>query len=156
MDVYEVGHTFPEFDFQLHDHNPGVSEKGLFWTMPIPKNSVGMHFGKGEAAFCLSDAQMPNMHDLLTALWGGGEEDGEGNPLSPVFPSTVSMDARWFDAGPKEQLRDPANQFDYRHMKTDAHINWRSIQRGVMFESDDSPQDVLFAAVGKEKNGDFF
>jgi len=156
LDVFEKGHQFGDFDFQLHDHNPGVSENGLFWTMPIPESSVGMDFGRGKADFCLSDAQMPDMHDLLTALWGGGEEDGENNPLSPVFPSTVSIDARWFDPGPKERLRDSENKFDYHHMKTTAHINWRSIQRTAMFESDDGPQEVLFAALGKERNGVFF
>ena len=156
MDVFEVGHTFGEFEFQLHDHNPGVSETGLFWTMPILSDSVALNFGKGEAAFCLSDAQMPDMHDLLTALWGGGDVDGQGMPLSPVFPSTVSLDARWFDAGPKERLRDPVNQFEYHHRKTDAHIKWRAIRRGAMFETDDGPQEVLFAALGKERNGIFF
>jgi hypothetical protein len=76
MDVFEIGHQFGEFAFQLHEHNPGVSETGLFWTMPIPPDSVALHSRTGEAAFCLSDAQMPDMHDLLTALWGGGATNG--------------------------------------------------------------------------------
>ena len=122
--------------------------------MPIPPGSVAM--GKGEAAFCLSDAQMPDMGNLLTALWGGGAVDGDGLQLLPVFASTVSLDARWFDPGPKERLRDAVNQFDYHHRKTDAHIKWKAIRRGTMFETDDGPQEVRFAAVGKEKNGDFF
>lgn len=151
-----MGHTFPEFDFQLHDHNPAVSETGLFWTMPIPADSVDMSLGKGEAAFCLSDAQMPDMGNLLTALWGGGESDGLGMPLLPVFSSTVSMDARWFDAGRTERLRDTAEQFVFDHKTTDASVQWRAIRRGAMFESDDGPQTVLFSAIGKERNGVFF
>lgn len=77
--------------------------------MPIPSDSVGLDLDKGEAFFCLSAAQMPDMGNLLTALWGGGALDGEGLPLLPVFPSTVSLEARWFDAGSVEELRDEVN-----------------------------------------------
>jgi hypothetical protein len=156
MDVFETGHQFGDYDFQLNDHNPGVSELGLFWTMPIPKDSVSANLTEGEAAFCLSDAQMPDLHDLLTGLWGGGEFDGEGKPLAPVFSSTVSLDARWFDAGPMVQTRDPVNRFVYQNAQTMASIKWRSVRRGVKFESDDGPQEVLFSAIGTERNGIFF
>ena len=156
MDVFELGHSFPEFDSQLHDFNPGISETGVFWTMPVPPDSAAMNLGKGEAAFCLSDAQMPDMGDLLTATWGGGAVDGLGMPLSPVFASTVSVEARWFDGGSKETLEDEVNQFRYVHRVTDARIKWRSIRRGAMFESDEGPQVVDYAAIGKERNGVFF
>jgi len=154
LDVFQVGHTFGEFDFQLHGHNPGVSETGLFWTTPVPPDSVGMSDG-GEAVFSLSDRQMPDTHDLLTALWGGGEKDGLGMPLSPVFPSSVSVEARWFNPGRTERLRDAANRFEFVHRKTDAHIKWKSTRRGAKFESDNSSQRVFFAALGWERNGDF-
>ena len=156
MDVFETGHQFGDYDFQLNDHNPGVSELGLFWTMPIPKDSVSTNLAEGRATFCLSDALMPDLHDLLTALWGGGEFDGEGKPLSPVFSSTVSLRARWFDAGSVVQTRDPVNRFVYQNAQTMASIKWRSVRRGVKFESDDGPQEVLFSAIGTEGNGIFF
>src|SRR5262245_45930939 len=105
MDVCEVGHL-GEFEFQVHDHNPGTSENGLFWTMPIPPASVSMDFASGEAVFSLSDAQMPDFGNLLTALWGGGEVDAAGMRLRPVFSSSVSLQARWFGAGAQEQARD--------------------------------------------------
>src|SRR5215469_12866584 len=100
MDVFEPGHQFGDFDFQLNDHNPGVSELGLFWTAQAPNDSVATNFAEGSATFCLTDIQMPDLHDLLTALWGGGEFDGEGQPLAPVFSSTLSRSRRWFHAGP--------------------------------------------------------
>lgn len=123
--------------------------------MSIPSDSVGLDLDKGEAFFCLSDAQMPDMGNLLTALWGGGALDGEGLPLLPVFPSTVSLEARWFDAGPIEELRDEVNQFSYLHRKTSASIQWRSIRRGARYETDDGSQTVNFAAIGQETKGDF-
>lgn len=156
MDVFETGRQFGDFDFQLNDHNPGVSELGLFWTMPIPKDSVSANLAEGKAAFCLSDAQMADLHDLLTGLWGGGEFDGGGKPLAPVFSSTVSLDARWFDAGSVVQTRDPVNRFVYQNAQTKASIKWRSVRRGVKFESDNGPQEVLFSAIGTERNGIFF
>jgi len=97
-DVFQMSHQFGDYDFQLNDHNPGVSNGGIFWTVPIPQDTVSLALGHG-AAFSLSDILMPDLHDLLTALWGGGAFDGEGMPLHPVFSSTVSLQARWFNPG---------------------------------------------------------
>ena len=155
MDVFEVGHL-GEFDFQLHDHNPGTSETGLFWTMPIPPASVAMDFPSGEAIFHLSDALMPDFGNLLTAMWGGGSLDGSGMPLRPLFSSTVSLEARWFGGGAQQQLRDFANRFAYLHKESSASIKWKAVRRGAMFETDDGPQNVTFAALGQERNGAFF
>ena len=156
MDVFKKGHQFGDFDFQLTDHNPGVSENGLFWTMPIPSDSVSLNMSQGKAAFCLSQALMPDLHDLLTALWGGGVVDGEGKPLGRVFPSTVSLHGEWFDAGSFVHTRDTVNRFVYTNAPTNARIKWQSVRRGARFESDDSSQQVLFAAIGSERNGNFF
>jgi hypothetical protein len=156
MDVFKKGHQFGDFDFQLADHNPGVSEQGLFWTMPIPKPSIGINIGDGNASLCLSDALMPDLGNLLNALWGGGAKDGQGMPLPRVFSSTVSLEARWFDAGPKQRVTDPVNRFTFDRAQTGASIKWKSVRRGAKFESDDAGQQVLFAAIGIEKNGTFF
>jgi len=156
MDVFEPGHQFGDFDFQLNDHNPGVSELGLFWTAQAPNDSVATNFAEGSATFCLTDIQMPDLHDLLTALWGGGEFDGEGQPLAPVFSSTVFVQARWFNAGSIEQLRDSVNRFVYNNAQTQAQVKWKSARRGARFESDNGPQTVVFAAIGEERNGTFF
>lgn len=156
MDVFETGHQFGDYDFQLNDHNPGVSNGGIFWTVPIPQDAVSLDFEQGQAAFSLNDILMPDLHDLLTALWGGGALDGEGRPLHPVFSSTVSLQAQWFGPTNIQQTRDPVNQFVYNNARTNASIQWQSVRRGVMFQSDDGPQQVLFAAVGMESNGVFF
>src|SRR5215469_2532267 len=129
MDVFEPGHQFGDFDFQLNDHNPGVSELGLFWTAQAPNDSVATNFAEGSATFCLTDIQMPDLHDLLTALWGGGEFDGEGQPLAPVFSSTVFVQARWFNAGSIEQLRDSVNRFVYNNAQIHAQVKWKSARR---------------------------
>jgi hypothetical protein len=155
MDVFEVGHL-GEFDFQLHDYNPGTSENGFFWTMPIPSASVSMDLASGEAIFSLSDALMPDFGNLLTALWGGGEVDAAGMRLRPVFSSSVSLEASWFGAGALEQLRDFTNRFTYLNKKCSASIKWKAVRRGAMFETDDGPQNVSFAALGQEANGAFF
>ena len=155
MDVFEVGHL-GEFDFQLHDHNPGTSETGLFWTIPIPPASVSMDFASGEAIFALSDAQMPDFGNVLTALWDGGDLDETGMRLRQVFPSTVSIEVRWFGGGVQEQARDFTNRFVYLNKETSANIKWRAVRRGAMFESDDGPQNTVFAAIGQERNGAFF
>ena len=82
--------------------------------------------------------------------------DGQGMPLPPVFASTVSLEARWFQLGEVQRLRDSANQFVYENAQSNASIRWTSIRRGASFATDTSPQTVLFAAIGAEKNGVFF
>ena len=156
MDVFKTGHQFGDFDFQLNDHNPGVSSNGLLWTMPIPEGSASLNLADGKAAFCLTEALMPDLHDLLTALWGGGTVDGEGRPLGQVFSSTVAAHAEWLEAGAVTETRDSVNRFQYINAQTKASIKWKSVRRGVMFESDDRPQKLLFAAIGEERNGVFF
>jgi hypothetical protein len=155
MDVFQMGHQFGDYDFQLSDHNPGVSDGGIFWTVAIPPDAVSLDLGHG-AAFSLSDILMPDLHDLLTALWGGGAFDGEGRPLHPVFSSTVSLQAQWFNPTNIQTTRDPVNRFVYTNANTNASIRWQSVRRDVMFQSDNGPQQVLFAAIGMERNGVFF
>ncbi len=156
MDVFKTGHQFGDFDFQLNDHNPGVSDGGVFWTVPIPADSVSLNLSEGNAAFSLGDILMPDLHDLLTALWGGGAVDGQGMPLGPVFSSTVSLQAQWFNPMNFQTTRDPVNQFVYSNARTQAKVQWKGVHRGEMFQSDDGPQQVLFAAIGMERNGVFF
>jgi hypothetical protein len=158
MDAFEPGHQFGDSDFQLADHNPGVSQGGLLWTMPIPRASIpGSEDSQvSEASFCLTDAQMPDFGNLLTSLWGGGAVDGQGMPLRPVFGSSVSLQAKWFSPGSRQVVRDPVNRFIYDRAETSASIKWKSFRRGAIFESDDKPQQVLFAAIGSESNGSFF
>jgi hypothetical protein len=155
MDVFEPGHQFGDFDFQLQDNDPGISQSGLFWTMPIPPESANLDFGRGLAAFCLTDAQMPDMGNLLASIWGGGALDATGLPLPPIFPSSVSLDARWLGPGPRQKTVDATNRFVYDHTETSASIRWTSFRRGSLFASDNGPQQVLFAAIGRERNGEF-
>ena len=124
--------------------------------MPIPQASVSVDVNGAEASFCLSDAQMPDLGNLLGGLWGGGVLDGEGRPLPPVFSSTISLQAHWFQPGQKQRLRDPVNQFVYENAQSNASIKWASVRRGASFVTDSNPQTVLFAALGAEKNGVFF
>jgi hypothetical protein len=156
MDVFETGHQFGDVDFQLEDHNPGISAAGLFWTIPVPAGSVSIDPMTGRADFCLSDAQMPDFGNLLAAAWGGGATDAQGMPLPPVFGSTVSVEAHWFNLAKKQLVRDPVNRFVFDGAQSDARIKWTSVRRGASFATDSGPQTVLFAAVGAERNGAFF
>ena len=124
--------------------------------MPIPPDSVSDDFEESGAALTLSDALMPDLGNLLCALWGGGAVDGLGMPLPPVFSSTVSLKGRWFNLGQEQRVRDPVNQFLYDNAQCNASIEWTSSRRGASFATDSNPQTVLFAAVGRERNGVFF
>lgn len=52
-----------------------------------------------------------------------------------AFFSTVSLHAKWFDAGSIVQTRDPVNRFVYSNAQTKASIKWKSLRRGEMFEA---------------------
>jgi len=68
----------------------------------------------------------------------------------------VSLQAQWSNPSNIQVTSDPVNQFTYTNARTQASIQWKAARRGYMFESDDGPQQVLFAAIGMESNGVFF
>ena len=60
---------------QIHDFNPGITENGLFWTIPISENTISVNFAAGTAAFQASNVDVEDYHDVVNALMDGPEVD---------------------------------------------------------------------------------
>ena len=60
---------------QIHDFNPGITESGLFWTIPISENTISVNFAAGKAAFQASNVDVEDYHDVVNALLDGVEVD---------------------------------------------------------------------------------
>jgi hypothetical protein len=135
-----------QFVNQTHDHNPGITEQGLFWTLMIaPEMAAWSPF---EARMCADDLWLPDMGDFGNAIARG-----------PAKPSTVRFEATWSARrGPPERLRDETNRFEFRHRLADGVVRFASTtQPAVSFRSVETstPQQTLFAAIGTERNGVF-
>ena len=127
----------------MRDHNPGISEAGLFWSLLMtPEGAVSRADG---AEMCIADQLIPEFGNFVNAISG-----------APANVSTISCDATWEATGPEEVLSDDTEQFVFRFRPAESRVHWRASQPGSQFESTDAPQDTLFAAFGREKNGEFF
>jgi hypothetical protein len=50
MDLYNGPVGSANVSQQIHDYNPHITPNGLFWTIPVPPDSVEVHLGAGNAA----------------------------------------------------------------------------------------------------------
>jgi hypothetical protein len=123
----------------------------LFWTIPIPRNSVDVHVGAGQAAFRLT-TQTFDDHDLQSSLTG-------------VFPAgfpqiaEITFDIEWSGVLDRAHIRNEAQNFEGEFVKTGSTIQWsaRNPVSGFTFASEPpDPSRVLYAVVGHERNGKFF
>lgn len=134
------------FTNQIQDHNPGITEEGLFWTQLIAPESATWQAKR--AQMCLRDQFIPDMETFENAVVRG-----------PMIPSTIDVEAVWEAVSNKpEQLRDEENQFVFNFRFAEAEVHWRATEPNVTFESVETgtPQQTLYAAIGVERNGHFF
>ncbi|MGN6359715.1 MAG: hypothetical protein ACTHNK_04935 [Thermomicrobiales bacterium] len=135
---------------QVHDFNPGVGTDGLFWTLPIPRNSIAIDLDTGTAAFKMTDLAMPDFHDIVNSL--------SPNPTST--PGMVSFDVHWHANSGLMALRDTSVGFTGEYRKSTASIWWSAQEpaQNFAFESDPAATSttVNTAVMGHEHNGRFF
>jgi hypothetical protein len=134
---------------QVHDFNPG-EENGLFWTVPIPTNSVHADLEEGTAALTLSDFLIDDYGNLGNALSGGKE----------IGTAKLSLHVTW--SGVIERFR--ASQaglptpFKAKGFKTKATMRWSALETigGVTHTVSGDKNSADFGLVAKEKNGVLF
>jgi hypothetical protein len=133
-------------DVQIHDFNPGITESGLFWTIPIPEDTIKVNFGAGKASFQASDVEVEDYHDVVNALMDGPEVDAE-----------VSWDIRWSHPMGRTKLRNAENGFTGQFAQTVAQIAWAGQTDTATFVSDPAETSVNeFSLLAHERNGIFF
>lgn len=135
---------------QIHDYNPHIDANGVFWTIPVPRNSVDINFGSGRAAFRLT-AQIFDDHDLRSSLTGS---------FPSGFPrmAEVTFDVQWSGILDRRRVRNEAQNFTGDFMQTGSTVEWSAVDgAGFQFTSDPpNPGGVVGAVLGRERNGVFF
>src|SRR6266540_2227888 len=145
MDVYAPGPgetSSPEN--QVHDFNPGISPTGLFWTVPLPRDSI--EFDGQSAAMHATGLEMPDYFNLINALFGG----------IPPAPGVVSFDVRWEDPTETLKIRNQASDFGAHFHIGHATVEWSGRAGDYEFVSDPAVSTVsVLAEWGHERNGAF-
>jgi hypothetical protein len=137
-----------------HSYDPGISANALFWTVPIPEDSIDVHLGAGEAV--LEAANIP-LFDAFTVA----------NSFSKVVPrvSAVidSLLIEWSGIKTTTQFSDSTDQFAGYFLENSATIEVTATTpasgalHGFRFVSNaGSTSTSHFAQVGHDHNGAFF
>jgi hypothetical protein len=89
-------------DAQIHDFNPGITPRGLFWTVFAPCESVQFDLKAGTASLHVHPMVMQDYFTLENALVGGG---------APPTRAVVSFKVVWKTMGEKLRFDNAAQQF---------------------------------------------
>ena len=147
MDVYDpsLGGA------QIHDLNPGILPRGLFWTIAIPGDGIRVNLGKGAASMTADNVPIEDYGNIGNALFGGGP--------TPI-PGTVSFTVAWHGVGERLNIRntDPVfGGFAGEFVRNAAQMEWTATVGDLQFVSDPlATSSSEFAEIGHERNGVFF
>jgi hypothetical protein len=129
---------------QVHDYNP-AEENGLFWTIPVPGDSVQANAGTGVASFGLTDFTIDDYGNVGNAISGGKEID------------TASLTFRIDWSGVKERVsffnNDIPTPFAMAGALTGATMTWSASEMGGILTGSANSAD--FGLVAEETNGVF-
>jgi hypothetical protein len=100
---------------QDHDWEPGIADSGLAWTTAISPSSLSVDPGTGEARMVVQDTAVPDFHDGINAIFGGGPDS---------IPGHVSFDVRWAGHGEVQRIHDDTFGFTGRFVGGPATISF--------------------------------
>jgi hypothetical protein len=130
---------------QVHDFNPG-EENGLFWTVPLPEDSVEADPDDGAATLELKNFEIDDYGNVGNAL-SGGHEIATARLSLQIDWSGVTRRARFVNGS----LPTP---FAASMAVTGATLQFTAVENGQTFSSQSNSPD--FAMVASERNGVFF
>lgn len=121
----------------------------MFWTRPIPRNSVTIYPGRGDAAFTFSDFSLFDWFTVVNAILRNGPD--------PIR-ATASLDIRWSGTGERRRVRNDAVGFAGLYENADATIEWSaSNEEGYFFSTANSSEThVGHAFTAHVRNGVFY
>ncbi len=131
---------------QVASIDPGNVPGGLFWTVPIPEDSVGIDLDSGTAEYALHLFKTLDFHDFANDLEHG-----------PAETATISFNVRWSGKKRSFTLQDAATGFRGDFIDTSATMEWSVAEEDRAFVSDEAETSFSVSAVlGREQNGVFF
>jgi hypothetical protein len=144
---------------QIHDFNPGDLNEpgqpnyflngGVFWTLPIPKTSVRIRPGRGDAHFGLSDVLLFDYLNVVNALFRPPGFD----PLDAM----ASVDIHWTGTGERLQVNNDAAGFGGQYENASATIEWSAANdAGYFFSTANSSEtNITHAFTAHVRSGTF-
>jgi hypothetical protein len=148
--VFQGQFDFVNFTTQIHDFNPGIDPfpGGLFWTIPIPEDSVEVDVESGRASLKLANAVVPDHHSIPNSFSGD---------TVPPDPATLTLDIEWSASATRSVVTDNTN-FAASVVHNAARVAARAHvpTKNLVFTTDRTPSTSVFAEVGRERNGVFF
>jgi hypothetical protein len=136
---------------QVHDYNPHITANGLFWTIPVPHDSIRIDLGKGQASFTLALETFDD-HDLKSSL----------SKIYPAgFPQLADLTfaVEWSGILDHQHVRNEALNFEGDFFATGSTIEWTSFNPASGFQFTSQPADathLVGAVMGRERSGVFF
>ncbi len=122
----------------------------MFWTVPVPHDSVSVSLGSGRASFNLTTDTFDD-HDLKSSL-------------TKVFPAgfpqiaSVTFAVEWSGVLDHQHVENEAMNFEGDFYATGSTIEWSSSNpSGFQFTSEPAnPARLVGAVIGHERSGVFF
>jgi hypothetical protein len=118
----------------------------VFWTVPIPPESITVDLQKGTASMHVVDLPMPDYGAIPNGLTHGKAKS-----------ALVSFDMAWQGVVGRSRVVGPSGNRVAELLSTGATIAWSSKQDGFTFVSDPASTSKVtqFASIGHERNGVF-
>ena len=140
-----MGAVAPDFSNQIHDFEPGITDSGLFWTVPLPDDTVQVDLAAGTAEMHLRSLDVIDGYSFASLTSGG-----------PSEPATVSFDVWWHTPTAVEHLRDETQGFAATLLEVTSEIAFTAQTADFAFASDaPGVSQTLYARIGFEANGVF-
>ncbi len=130
---------------QIHDFSPGVSETGLFWTVPVAPETVVFDDALDSVSLRIPSLDMPDAFNLANSLAEG-----------PTVPGNVAFEVVWTATGAAKSVRSDAHGFAGEFRDAQATVAWTGRTPNTRYQSDPAEgSKTVFARVGRERNGVF-
>ncbi len=139
-----------------HSYDPGISANKLFWTIPIPEESVDVHLGAGEALLHVTNISLSDVFTVPNSF---------SHAKTPVPAVINSLRLEWGGITKTTHFTstDPNDQFAGYFLENSATIEVTVTTPaangldGFRFVSDPAATTIShFAQIGHEHNGTFF
>jgi hypothetical protein len=118
--------------------------------MPVPKTSVTVHLGAGDAHFTVSDLAMFDYFTNVNSILRDGS--------APIVDATASVDIQWTGTGERLQVDNDTAGFGGQYENASGSIEWSAENaEGYFFSTVNSSETtVRHAFTAHVRNGAFF
>jgi hypothetical protein len=122
---------------------------GVFWTMRVPKTSVTIHPGVGDARFAASDLAMFDYFTEVNSILRDGS--------APIVAATASVEIHWTGTGERLQVDNDTAGFGGQYENASSMIEWSAENTDGYFFStvNSSETTVRHAFTAHVRNGVF-